>query len=146
MISPMRIGKKLSKRDPKMSKVYVINRGGHDFTNAARFGELVYLSEGRIPPFSVANMYRTFSEHLSTSSPTDYILLAGLPVMQSVACSIFSYLHGRLNLLLFKDGRYIERTIILSELLKGNRDEREESKSTKAPVRRVQRHSGQKVG
>jgi len=102
-----------------VKKVYIINKGGHDFEDAARFGDLVYLSEGRISPFAITNMYRTFSEYIGGSSSEDFILLTGLPVMQAIACSMFAWMHGRLNLLLFKDGRYITRTVLMSELLEG---------------------------
>ena len=107
-----------------MSKVYVVNKGGHNHSDAERFGELIYLSEGSINRYAISNMYRQFSKILKTSSPKDYILITGLSVMSSVACSIFARIHGRLNLLLFKIGDdkenknyYIERTILIDELL-----------------------------
>ena len=99
-------------------KVYVVNKGGHDFSSAESFGELVYLSEGSLNRYAVTNMYRQFSDILKESDSEDYILLTGLTTMGVVACSIFSYLHGKLNILLFKQGRYVDRSLILSELLR----------------------------
>lgn len=90
-------------------KIFVINRSSHDLSAAEKFGDLVYLSEGSVSPFNTNLMCRKFSEKLENSKPTDYILLTSLTVMCSLACSIFSRKHGRLNLLLFKDGGYIER-------------------------------------
>lgn len=100
-----------------MRTVFVVNRGGHDFSDAERFGKLDYLSEGSIERYSIVNMYRKFSEKLRNSHEDDYILLTGLSTMQSVACSMFSFLHGQLNLLLYRDGRYIDRKVIMRELL-----------------------------
>jgi len=107
-----------------MPKVYVVNKGGHDHSDAKRFGDLVYLSEGTINRYAVSNIYRQFSAILQNSSSKDYVLITGLSVMSSIACSIFARLHGRLNLLLFKPGRnkenkncYVERTILIDELL-----------------------------
>ncbi len=98
--------------------VYVVNKGAHDFDDAERFGRLVYLSEGPMNKFSVDKMYREFATRLRDSSPEDYILITGLTVMACIACSSFSFLHGgRLNLLLFKNNRYIERTLRLDKLL-----------------------------
>jgi len=105
-------------------KVYIVNKGGHNHIDAERFGDLVFLSEGSINRYAANSIYRRFATILEDSSPEDYILITGLSVMSSIACSIFSHLHGRINLLLYKttrgekEGYYIERTIILDELLK----------------------------
>ena len=106
-----------------MPKVFVVNRGGHNHNDAERFGELVFMSHGTINRYATSQMYRQFAEYLANSSVDDFILITGLSVMASVACSIFARLHGRLNLLLYKssqsgqEGRYVERTIMLDELL-----------------------------
>lgn len=107
-----------------MSKVFVVNRGCHDHSDAERFGELVYLSEGSINRYATGKMYREFVPELKKSSSEDYILTTGLTVMSVVACSIFARIHGRVNLLLFKSLRrpdeesyYVERTVVLDELL-----------------------------
>lgn len=106
-----------------MSKVYVINKGCHDLSDAEGFGELVYLSEGSMNKFNTSGMYRTFIETLEESEPNDYILVSGLTVMCVVACSIFATLHGRVNLLLYKTSRkkktpgyYVNREIIIKEV------------------------------
>ena len=107
-----------------MTKVFIINRGGHDHSDAKRFGELVYLSEGAVNRYAITEMYREFVQVLKTSNEEDYILLTGLSVMSSLACAIFARLHGRLNLLLYRatrtpgeQGSYVERTILIDELL-----------------------------
>ena len=107
-----------------MAKVFIINRGGHDHSDAKRFGELVYLSEGVVNRYAITEMYREFVQVLKGSNEEDYILLTGLSVMSSLACAIFSRMHGRLNLLLYRatrtpgeQGSYIERTILIDELL-----------------------------
>ena len=97
----------------RQHKVYVINRSGHDFSDAERFGELIYLSEGTFDPWSVNSMYRQFSEAMKDSKSSDYILPTGLSIMIGVAFAVFSSKHNKLNLLLFKNNRYIDRKIIL---------------------------------
>ncbi|TET81247.1 hypothetical protein E3J38_04210 [candidate division TA06 bacterium] len=74
--------------------------------------------------FAVSRAYREFAYCLCDSSPEDYLLVTGLTVAVSIACAIFSRLHGRLNLLLYKPsqvrgelGRYVERIIMMDELL-----------------------------
>jgi len=106
-----------------MPKVYVVNKGGHDYSDARRFGELHFLSEGPISKYAVSKIYREFAMMLRESTPLDYILLTGLTTMACIACSCFSFLHtGKLNLLLFKNGKYVERKLVLSELLSKGTD------------------------
>lgn len=102
--------------------VYIINKSGHDFSDAERFGSLVYLSTGTIDRYGINKMYRKFAETLKNSSPDDYILVTGLTIMSCIACSVFSFLHGRVNLLLYKDSHYIERRLLIGELLKRRDD------------------------
>lgn len=94
-------------------KVYIVNRSTHDFSNAERFGQLVFLSDGPMNRYATNNMVRLFEKHLSTSSPEDYIVPCSLNVMNSIACAMFAKKHHRLNLLLFKEGKYIERNHLL---------------------------------
>ena len=105
-----------------MSNVFIVNKGAHDYSDAKRFGELVYLSEGDINKYSVNKMYRAFAVRLRRSQPDDYILISGLTVMACIACSCFAFLHHRLNILLFKNNRYVERRIMLENLLDYNKD------------------------
>ncbi len=100
-----------------MKTVYVVNKSGHDFTAAEKFGELVYLTEGIVEWSGVTKMYRMFAAGLETSKPGDFILLTGLSVMNVVACSCFAYKHGKINLLLWNKDMYISRSLKLGELI-----------------------------
>lgn len=97
-------------------KVYIVNKSGHDFDEAIPFGELVYLSEGMMDRYAITSMFRQFSEIMKDSHEDDYILLTGLASMGSIACAIFAYKHGRLNLLIFKNNKYLERRVVIGEL------------------------------
>lgn len=100
-----------------MPTVYIVNKGGHDFSAATEYGKLSYLSEGQYSPFAVDKIYREMARKIKNSSPDDYILSTGLSIMNSIACSCFAHKHGKLNLLLYKNGRYIARTLLIGELL-----------------------------
>ena len=100
-----------------MKKVYIVNKGGHNYSPATEFGELVFCTEGLLDPFNVASMYRILSDSMKDSKPGDYILLTSLTVLCSVACAVFARKHGRLNLLLFRNGRYVERQLEIDSLL-----------------------------
>lgn len=94
-----------------MAKVFVVNKSSHDFSRAMKFGELIFMSEGRLDKFGTNNMHRLFNEFLATSSRDDYILPCSLSIANIIAASIFAVRHGKLNLLLHKPstGEYIER-------------------------------------
>lgn len=96
-----------------MKKVFIVNKSSHDFSAATKFGDIIFLSEGPMNRYATNNMVRQFDIQLETSSPEDYIVPCSLNVMNSLACAIFAHKHGRLNLLLFKDGDYIERNHVL---------------------------------
>src|SRR4030042_6842217 len=96
-----------------MPTVYVVNKSAHDFSAAKEFGELKYLSQGSRDRYAVNSIHRDFQDILAKSNPEDYLLLCGLTVMNCIACSIFSALHGKLNLLIFRKGSYLERNLVL---------------------------------
>jgi hypothetical protein len=99
-------------------KVYVVNKSCHDFTKAEEFGEIVFLTIGNVNRYATSNMYRKFEREMKKSSPEDYMLLSGMTVMSVIACGMFSMLHKRLNLLIWKSDRkeYIERIIKMEDL------------------------------
>lgn len=97
----------------RLMTVYIINKSAHNFGAAKKYGKVVYLSEGLMDRYATTNIHRQFTHILKHSSPDDYLVLCSLNVMNAIACSIFTKLHGRLNLLLYKKGGYIERNLII---------------------------------
>lgn len=96
-----------------MARVYIVNESSHDFSSAEKYGKLVFCTSGRMNRFGTNDMIRKFQDAMRNSCKDDYILLCSLNVMNSLACSVFARKHGTLNLLLFKDGEYVERNHVL---------------------------------
>ena len=97
-------------------RVFIPNKGHHDYTDAKRYGELVFVTKGIQNKFSVANMARCWEAALEDSLPTDYILQTSLSILTSVGTAAFAMRHnGRVNLLLWGSGKYVDRTIILTK-------------------------------
>ncbi len=94
-------------------KVYIVNKSTHDFREAMEHGDLIFLSEGPMNRYGTNHMFRIFGEKMKDSTADDYIVPCSLNVMNAVACAIFARKHGTLNLLLFKEGSYIERNHVL---------------------------------
>jgi len=108
-----------------MPKVYITNRGGHNHDDAKRFGELVFLTEGPVSRYSISRMYREAAYVLCDSKPEDYVVVSGLSAFMGIVCGIFAMKHKRLNFLVYKpaykpgeEGKYLERIVMLEELLK----------------------------
>ena len=96
-----------------MRRVYIVNNSPHDFSDAERYGEITFLTSGSINKYATNNMVRLFAEAMVDSRPEDLIVLCSLNVMNAVACAVFAAKHQCINLLLYKDGRYIERNHLL---------------------------------
>lgn len=97
----------------KKQKIFILNKGAHDFSDAERYGEIVYCTEGMVGKYNTSHMTRVFQEMFKDSDQNDYILLTSLATLCSIACSVFAVQHGRLNLLIFKDDRYVVRRVVL---------------------------------
>lgn len=95
-----------------MSNVYIINKSAHDFSAATEYGRIIYLSEGTMNRFACNDIHRQFSERMADSQPNDYIVPCSLIVMNGIAAGIFVHKHGKLNYLIYKNGKYIERNLI----------------------------------
>jgi hypothetical protein len=92
-------------------KVYVLNKGGYDYSAAQRYGELVYCTDGPLNKNDINQSARLMAKALRDSDSSDYIVLTSLSSLCSIACAIFAAQHQRLNLLIYKAGQYYEYTI-----------------------------------
>lgn len=92
-----------------MKKVYILNKSFHDYSEAEKFGELTYITEGHLDKYNTNKMLRYLNEAFKDASPDDYILVTSLTIFCSLACSLFTARFKRLNILLYKDSSYVER-------------------------------------
>ncbi len=95
------------------NKVYIVNNGGHDYTDALRFGDLVFCTHGTLDKFDTSQMYRELADAMFDSQPEDFILLTSLTSLCCIAAAIFAQKHGQLHLLLHKGGQYLPRSLYL---------------------------------
>ena len=100
-----------------MPKVYIPNKGAHDYSDANRFGDFVFLTSGSVPRYNTESMYRELVEGMQDAEETDYLLISSLAILNALASAIMSRKFGRVNYLLFRDGEYIEKTVIIDALL-----------------------------
>jgi len=113
-----------------VSKVYIVNKGAHNYEDAQRFGELVFCTEGLVDAYDTSEMYRLFAQQFEAADESDFILMTSLNILCSVACATFGRKFGKLNLLLFKNGAYIERHVELDNLIRKQNEPTEASQDS----------------
>lgn len=96
--------------------VFIPNRSRHDFSGAERFGTLKFLTTGIINRLEIAQICRVVEAGLEESNPNDLILPSSLTVLSAIASAVFALKHGRLNLLIYCAGDYLERNINFMDL------------------------------
>ncbi len=95
-------------------KVFVANKSGHVYDAAKKYGRLVFVTDGQVDRYDANGIWRAWNDALSNSTQWDYILLTSLNVICAIGAAVFATKHGgRLNLLLYKNGRYIPRELEL---------------------------------
>lgn len=94
-------------------KVFVLNEGTHDYSEAAAFGELVFCTSGLLPRDDINRLFLELDETLSNSQPKDLIMLSSLTSLCSVAAAMMGAMHGEVHFLIFSNGKYIEKELVL---------------------------------
>ena len=96
-------------------RVYIPNKGAHNYAAAKEFGELIFCTDGYINRFAIGTAVRAIEFAMTDATMNDYLLITGLPVLNMLAAGIFVKKFSRLNLLLHDNntGRYTVREVIL---------------------------------
>jgi hypothetical protein len=94
-----------------VTKVYVPNNWKHSATDAEQFGQLVYLTTGPVRRTQVRQLMGQIRAGLESSGPDDFVVIGALSVLSSLACAAFAAKHGRLNMLLWDNGHYVQRHV-----------------------------------
>jgi hypothetical protein len=96
-----------------MPRVYVPNNSGSDYSDAERLGDIIFIMEGAQDRYNTDGFYKKCQEALAESEPNDFILITSLPIISAICSTIFGRMHGRVNYLLYRQGRYVIRTMEL---------------------------------
>lgn len=100
-----------------MPKVFIPNKGAHDFSDAERYGELVFVTKGELSKFACGTMARCWASALNTATKDDFIAVSSLTTLCTIGAALFARKFGTLNLLIFRNGKYMARHMLLSQLL-----------------------------
>lgn len=71
-----------------MAKVYIANNTNHDYSKAEQYGELVDVTNGKVPIFKTSIMKVLLEDGLAGFTEDDYLLLAGPAILCVMASTI----------------------------------------------------------
>lgn len=92
--------------------VWVLNQSGHDYSEAEKYGTLRYLTKGKVDAYASNKYYRIYADALQAMKEGDYILLTGLASMNLILGWIIGFKGFSLNILLYKNRKYIVRKLV----------------------------------
>lgn len=69
--------------------VWVINEGGHDFSDAERFGRLMPITTGSINPFNVDRLMVLIAPRLQMAHEDDFLLISGPQILNAVVLAMW---------------------------------------------------------
>lgn len=79
--------------------VWLTNMGGHDYSKAKRFGNLVPFTIGNVNPFNFDRIMATVGPKLDLANEDDYLLISGSPIICSVIIAMWLRRFGRVRVL-----------------------------------------------
>lgn len=96
-------------------RVYVPNRGGHNYALAEKFGDLVFITTGRINKGQLARFAQEARRVMEDSEQHDYILVSGLTSVCAICAAVQAHKFPTVNLLIFRKDRYYPHEIVVHE-------------------------------
>ena len=94
-----------------MAKVYVVNNVHHDFSKAEQYGELVYVTKGKLPIFKTSIVRAMLEKGLAKFTKYDYLLISGPVIVHIMAATLLFNKFDTVKFLVFdaKQQNYVVR-------------------------------------
>ena len=94
-----------------MAKVYVVNNTNHDYSKAEQYGELVYVTKGKLPIFKTNTVRAMLEKGLVKFTKDDYLLISGPAIVNIMAATILYNKFDTVKFLIFdaKQQDYVVR-------------------------------------
>jgi hypothetical protein len=101
-----------------MARVFVINSSYHSYDKASKFGELVSITEGKVPIFKTDTVVDMVKKGLQDFSSDDYILVSGPAWLCMIVSVILFTKHYTVKFVVFdaKEQDYIVRHLTIETL------------------------------
>lgn len=89
----------------KSRKVFITNRGWHNYDKAAQYGELVAVTIGHVDLSATDRLEEKIQFSLRAADSADYLLLSGAPVINALAQAYLMAKFGFVNLIYHDPGK-----------------------------------------
>lgn len=93
-------------------KVYILSNNGHDFSDAERFGDLVFLNISHFAKWDVSLLKEELIIGMQEALEEDLIVVSSLASHCCVATALMIEWFGRVNFLIYRNDRYEESTLV----------------------------------
>ena len=99
-----------------MANIYVVSDSSHDYSDAQRFGEMIFLFKEKINVFAIGKLAKLINEKLANAQVEDYLILSGNSIAGCMAFYTLLKNFNQVKLLIFsfRDQQYEARTITRS--------------------------------
>lgn len=93
--------------------VWLVNEGGHDYTQAEKFGRLMPMTTGSVNPFNPDRLMVMIGHRLKVAAADDFLGISGSPILNALALTMWLARFGSCNVLLWshRDKEYKHLTI-----------------------------------
>jgi hypothetical protein len=88
-----------SERGTDEKVVWLVNKGGHDYSSLADFGRVICLTTGAVNPFNPDRLMVNLGHHLSMAKEVDYVAISGVPILNALAIAMWLEKFPHANLL-----------------------------------------------
>ena len=94
-----------------MAKVYIVNNANHDYSKAEQYGELVYVTRGKLPIFKTSTVRTMLEKGLVKFTKNDYLLISGPAIVSVMAATVLYNKFDTVKFLVFdaKQQDYVVR-------------------------------------
>lgn len=96
-------------------RVFIANYAGHDYTDAAQYGELNWITRNNISFQSLDRVKALVAERILETRSEDWLALSGTIVISVVAAIMWYQTHGIVKLLVFDSKLNKYRPLIVSK-------------------------------
>lgn len=93
------------------NKVYVTNFTGFEYSEAEKFGEMVFMTEGYVDFKNINKVTEKLAFFIQKSKPDDYLLLSGNNLLCAIALHHWLMFHGTCKVLHWQLKNYVEYII-----------------------------------
>lgn len=95
--------------------VWLANQGGHDYTDAERFGRVLAITTDSVNPFNPDRLMVTISQRLKVAAKEDYLAVSGSPILNALALAMWLRRFGLCNVLLWSHRDKEYKHLVINE-------------------------------